>query len=144
MSHLFWSQIRNWLGMSLHKVNSFLTKTRKTSLCQRQGLRPFATQMADSPTSNLGAATKENLKNRLSRCNFQFTITSSEYQNTAPACFQGFPWCDASLRNEGCFFFGAGLPKLASEQADTGEETKGAARASQQEVLFVFVKGSCL
>ena len=42
MSHLFWSQIRNWLGMSLHKVNSFLTKTRKTSLCQRQGLRPFA------------------------------------------------------------------------------------------------------
>ena len=52
--------------------------------------------------------------------------------NTAPACFQGFPWCDASLRNEGCFFFGAGLPKLASEQADTGEETKGAALASQQ------------
>ena len=34
MSHLFWSQIRNWLGKSLHKVNSFLTKTRKTSLCQ--------------------------------------------------------------------------------------------------------------
>ena len=42
MSLLFWSQIRNWLGMSLHKVNSFLTKTRKTSLYQRQGLRPFA------------------------------------------------------------------------------------------------------
>ena len=32
------------------------------------------------------------------------------------------------------------MPKLASEQADTGEETKGAALASQQEVLFVFVK----
>ena len=100
--------------------------------------------MADSPTSNLGAATKENLKNRLSRCNFQFTITSSEYQNTAPACFQGFPCCDASLRNEGCFFSGASLPKLASEQASTEEETKGAALASQQEVLFVFVKESCL
>ena len=28
-------------------------------------------QMADSPTSNLGVDTKENLKNRLSRCNFQ-------------------------------------------------------------------------
>ena len=33
------------------------------------------------------------------------------------------------------------MPKLASEQADTEEETKGAALASQQEVLFVFVKG---
>jgi hypothetical protein len=36
------------------------------------------------------------------------------------------------------------LPKLASEQAGTEEETKGAALASQQEVLFVFVKESCL
>ena len=62
--------------------------------------------------------------------------------STAPACFQGFPCCDASLRNEGCFFSGAGLPKLASEQTGTEEETKGAALASQQEVLFVFVKGS--
>jgi hypothetical protein len=33
------------------------------------------------------------------------------------------------------------LPKLASEQAGTGEETKGAALASQQEVFMVFVKG---
>ena len=32
------------------------------------------------------------------------------------------------------------MPKLASEQAGTKEETKGAALASQQEVLFVFVK----
>jgi len=33
------------------------------------------------------------------------------------------------------------LPKLASEQVGTGEETKGAALASQQEVFMVFVKG---
>ena len=46
--------------------------------------------------------------------------------------FQGFSCCDASLRNEGCFFFGSGLPKLASEQGGAEEETKGAALASQQ------------
>jgi hypothetical protein len=39
---LHWLQIRSWLERSLPKVNSFLTKTKKTSLCQRQGLRPFA------------------------------------------------------------------------------------------------------
>ena len=33
------------------------------------------------------------------------------------------------------------MPKLASEHVGTGEETKGAALASRQEVLFVFVKG---
>jgi hypothetical protein len=44
----------------------------------------------------------------------------------------------ASLRHEGCFFSAAGLPKLASEQAGGGEETKGTALASQQEVLFGF------
>ena len=33
------------------------------------------------------------------------------------------------------------MPKLASEQAGTGEETKGAALASQQEVFLVLVKG---
>jgi hypothetical protein len=59
---------------------------------------------------------------------------------TAPACFYGFPCCDASLRNEGGFFYGVSLPKLASEQAGTEEETKGAALASQQEVFLVFVK----
>ena len=42
VSLLHWSQIRSWWERSLPKVNSFLTKTRKTSLCQRQGLRPFA------------------------------------------------------------------------------------------------------
>jgi hypothetical protein len=62
---------------------------------------------------------------------------------TALACFYGFPCCDASLRYEGCFFSGAGLPKLASEQASTEEETKGAALASQQGVFFVFVKEIC-
>ena len=46
--------------------------------------------------------------------------------------FQGFSCCDASLRNEGCFFFGSGLPKLASGQGGAEEETKGAALASQQ------------
>ncbi|WP_288919462.1 hypothetical protein [uncultured Prevotella sp.] len=35
----------------------------------------------------------------------------------------------ASLRNEGCFFSVVGLPKLASEQTDDGEETNGAAIA---------------
>ena len=61
----------------------FKTKTRKTPLCQRQGLRPSAIvgaedlwearlsppstpTMADSPASNLGADTKEKLENRLS------------------------------------------------------------------------------
>ena len=44
------------------------TKTKKTPLCQRQGLRPSAPTMADSPASNLGADTKENLENRLARC----------------------------------------------------------------------------
>jgi len=62
---------------------------------------------------------------------------------TSLACFYGFPCCDASLRYEGCFFSGAGLPKLASEQAGTEEETKGAALASQQGVFFVFVKEIC-
>ena len=62
---------------------------------------------------------------------------------TALACFYGFPCCDASLRYEGCFFSGAGLPKLASKQAGTEEETKGAALASQQGVFFVFVKEIC-
>ena len=47
-------------------------------------------QMADSPTSNLGAATKENLKNRLSRCNFQFPITISEYQTPRQPVFKVF------------------------------------------------------
>ena len=42
VSLLLRSQIRSWLGVSLPRVNSFLTKTRKTSLRQRQGLRPFA------------------------------------------------------------------------------------------------------
>jgi len=46
--------------------------------------------------------------------------------------FQGFSCCDASLRNEGCFFSSFGLPKFASEQAGAGEETTGAALASQQ------------
>jgi hypothetical protein len=58
--------------------------------------------------------------------------------------FSLFSCRDASLRNEGCFFSRAGLPKLASEQAGSGEETKGAALASQQEVLFVFVKRYCV
>ena len=48
----------------------------------------------------------------------------------ASACFQGFSCCDASLRNEGCFFFGSGLPKLASEQGRAEEETMGVALAS--------------
>ena len=39
---LHWLQIRSWWERSLPKVNSSLTKTRKTPLCQRQGLRPFA------------------------------------------------------------------------------------------------------
>ena len=47
-------------------------------------------QMADSPSSNLGAATKENLKNRLSRCNFQFPITISEYQTLRQPVFKVF------------------------------------------------------
>jgi len=34
------------------------------------------------------------------------------------------------------------MPKLASEHVGAGEETKGAALASRQEVLFVFVKGN--
>ena len=59
---------------------------------------------------------------------------------TALACFEGFSCCDASLRHEGCFFSGVGLPKLASEHADPEEETKGATLASQQEVLLVLVK----
>jgi hypothetical protein len=33
------------------------------------------------------------------------------------------------------------MPKLATEHAGTGEETKGAAIASQQGFSFVFVKG---
>jgi hypothetical protein len=36
------------------------------------------------------------------------------------------------------------MPKLASEHAGTEEETMGAALVSQQEVLFVFVKGEYL
>ena len=50
----------------------------------------------------------------------------------APAGFQGFSCCEASLRNEGCFFFDSGSPKLASGQGGAEEETKGAALASQQ------------
>ena len=50
----------------------------------------------------------------------------------ASACFQGFSCCDASLRNEGCFFFGSGSPKLASGQGGAEEETMGVALASQQ------------
>ena len=38
----------------------------------------------------------------------------------------------ASLRNEGFFFAGDSLPKLASEQDVAGEETQGEALASQK------------
>lgn len=69
--------------------------------------------MADPPTSNLDADTKKNLENRLSRCILR-------HQR-----FCRFFLVVASLRYEGCFFYGAGLPKLASEQDGTGEETEG-------------------
>jgi len=52
--------------------------------------------------------------------------------NFFQAYFQSFSCCDASLRYEGCFFFGSGSPKLASEQGGSEEETKGVALASQQ------------
>ena len=90
----------------------FKTKIKKTPLCQRQGLRPSAPTMADSPASNLGADTKENHENRLSpqtlktgfrgvrsiarevRCPQR---TSKPYRfcrfvgtGVAPACFHGF------------------------------------------------------
>ena len=85
-------------------------------------------------------------KTRREPCVFLSTKNTKRHEEkrgvfTAPACFYGFPCCDASLRNEGCFFSGVSLPKLASEQVGTGEETKGAALASQQEVFMVFVKG---
>ena len=43
---------------------------------------------------------------------------------TSPVCFEGFACCDASLRNEGCFFSGDGLPKLASEQGGDGKKQR--------------------
>ncbi|WP_223927279.1 hypothetical protein [Prevotella lacticifex] len=65
----------------------------------------------------------------------------------------------ASLRNEGCFFSVVGLPKLASEQTDDGEETNGAAIAiargffgfcqkrlcilSSEEIVHPFVRRDC-
>ena len=57
--------------------------------------------------------------------------------------FSRFSCCDASLRHEGCFFSGADLPKLASKQDGTGEETKGASLASQQGFYLFLSKWLC-
>jgi diacylglycerol kinase family enzyme len=74
--------------------------------------------MADPPTSDLDADTKKNLENRLSRCILR-------HQR-----FCRFFLVVASLRYESCFFFVAGLPKLASEQVSDEEETMGTALAN--------------
>ena len=70
-------------------------------------------------------------------------LISPHFSLFASACFQGFSCCDANLRNEGCFFSGSGLSKLASEQAGAGEETTGAALASQQGLYWFWSEKEC-
>jgi hypothetical protein len=107
----------------------------RRSLCSLL-IRPKASQRSQPLTRIISAALREkiNLYSTLLTLNSPL-LTPNSYlltPNFFQACIQGFSCCDASLRNEGCFFFGSGLPKLASGQGGAEEETKGVALASQQ------------
>ena len=100
----------------------------RRSLCSLL-IRPKASQRSQPLTRIISAALREKITLYSSVLTLNSPLLTFLF---ASACFQGFSCCDASLRNEGCFFFGSGLPKLASGQGGAEEETKGVALASQQ------------
>ena len=111
----------------------------RRSLCSLL-IRPKASQRSQPLTRIISAALREKITLYSSVLTLNSPLLTFLF---ASACFQGFSCCDASLRDEGCFFSGSGLPKLASEQAGGGEETMGAALASQQGFYWFWSRKEC-